>query len=328
MDSYIVRVTATRTNPSEMATTTLTVTIEDINDNTPRFIDSKNAVIFVRENTPASTVITRVNATDADIGVNGQIRYNIVNAPLTLPFRINNTSGEIGVMGNIDFEVTQMFILRVLASDSGTPSRFATRDYIVNITNVNDNYPQFAALAYFGEVYAGAPDNYRVHHVVLRVSDADDPQNMQRISFQISIPPSAGRGITGYNLEVTDHEPYYVVAVSIPDSAQSQLLEFTIEVTDEGELSSSVPLYLSIFTTENLIGFVLNGVDIQEFLSCTNIRTSLCEFRVAVTKFIERFPSINGLVSFYNDSVQVSPEDTQRYVCVAIYFSAATLWKL
>ena len=260
VDSYIVRVTATRTNPAEIATTSLTVTIEDINDNNPRFIDSNNAVIFVRENTPASTVITRVNATDADIGVNGQIRYNILNSLLTLPFRIDDTSGEIRVVGNIDFEVTQMFILRVQASDSGTPSLFATRDYIVNITNVNDNYPQFAAPAYFGEVYAGAPDNYRVHHVVLMVSDADDPQNMQQISFQISIPPSTGGGITGYNLEVSDREPYYVVAVSIPDSAQSQLLEFRIEVTDEGGLSSSVPLYLSIFTTENLICFVLDGI--------------------------------------------------------------------
>ena len=217
-------------------------------------------------------------------------------------------------MGNIDFEVTQMFILRVQASDSGTPSRSATRDYIVNITNMNDNYPQFAAPAYFGEVYAGALDNYRVHHIVLRVSDADDPQNMQQISFQISIPPSTGGGITGYNLEVSDREPYYVVAVSIPDSAQSQLLEFRIEVTDEGGLSSSVPLYLSIFTTENLIGFVLNGVDIQEFLSCTNIRTSLCELRVAVAEFIEGLPTINNLVSFYNNSVQRSQEDTQRYI--------------
>ena len=188
-------------------------------------------------------------------------------------------------------------------------------------TNVNDNYPQFAAPAYFGEVYAGAPDNYRVHHIVLRVSDSDDPYNMQQISFQISIPPITGTEITGYNLQVSDREPYYVVAVSIPDSAQSQLLEFMIEVTDEGGLSSSVPLYLSIFTAENLICFILDGVDIQDFLSCTNRRTSLCEFRVAVTEFIGGLPSINGLVSFYNDSVQVSPEDTQTYVCVTIVFA-------
>ena len=320
VDSYTVQVTATRTDPSETATTTLTINIDDINDNTPRFVDSRDVVIFVRENTPASTVITRVNATDADIGLNGQIQYIIVNSPLTLPFRINGTSGEIRVVGNIDYEMTQMFILRVQISDSN-PSHSATRDYTVNVTNVNDNYPQFAAPAYFGEVYAGAPDNYRVHHIVLRVSDSDDPHNMQQIYFQISIPPSTGTGITGYNLQVSDREPYYVVAVSIPDSAQSQLLEFMIEVTDEGGLSSSVPLYLSIFTAENLICFILDGVDIQDFLSCTNMRTSLCEFRVAVAEFIGGLPSINGLVSFYNDSVQVSPEDTQTYVCVTIVFA-------
>ena len=107
-----------------------TVCIKHSN-NLQTHIDSNNAVIFVHENTPASTVITRVNATDADIGVNDQIRYNILNSPLPLPFRINNTSCEITVVRNIDFEVRQMFILRVQASDSGTPIRSATRDYTV-----------------------------------------------------------------------------------------------------------------------------------------------------------------------------------------------------
>ena len=124
-------------------------------NNLQTHIDSNITVIFVHENTPASTVITRVNATDADIGVNGQIRYNILNSSLTLPFRINNTSGEIRVVGNIDFEVTQMFILRVQASDSGTPIRSATRDYTVNITNMNDNSPQFAAPTYLPAQLAG-----------------------------------------------------------------------------------------------------------------------------------------------------------------------------
>lgn len=80
--------------------------------------------------------------------IDSQIRYNILNSSLTLLFRINNTSGEIRVVRNIDFEVTQMFILRVQASDSGTPIRSATHDYTMNITNMNDNSLQFAAPAY------------------------------------------------------------------------------------------------------------------------------------------------------------------------------------
>jgi len=259
---------------------------------------------------PTSTVISRANATDADIGSNAELQFRFVSRPSDLPFNIDLSTGVISTAGVIDYEVTQRFTLRVQVRDSGTPQRSATNVYYVNVTNENDNYPRFEAPAYFGEVYAGAPNNYSVHHTIIRVSDADDPQNQQQISFQISIP--TGTGLTGYELQVADREPHYVVAVSIPDSASSQLLEFRVRVTDEGGLTSEVPLYLSIFTAENLIGFVLDGVNLQDFLSCENDDTSGCRFRDTVADVVGGLSSINAFVSFYNDSVQVSTEDTQK----------------
>jgi len=258
VDRYTVRVTATRPNPSETATTTLTVDILDVNDHPPVFTDDSGTVIVVLENTPSSTVISRANATDADIGSNAELQFSFVDHPANLPFNIDPSTGVISTAEVIDYEVTQSFTLTVQVSDSGTPQLSAINVYYVNVTNENDNHPQFEALAYFGEVYAGAPNNYHVHHTIIRVSDKDDPQNQQQFSFQISIP--TGTGLTGYDLQVADREPYYVVAVSIPDSARSQLLEFRVRVTDEGGLTSEVPLYLSIFTSENLIGFVVDGV--------------------------------------------------------------------
>lgn len=310
VDRYTVRVTATRPNPSETATTTLTVDILDYNDHPPVFTDDSGTVIVVHENTPSSTVISRANATDADIGSNDELQFSFVSRPPDLPFNIDPSTGVISTAGVIDYEVTQRFTLRVQVSDSGTPQHSATNVYYVNVTNENDNHPQFEARAYFGEVYAGAPNNYRVHHTIIRVTDADDPQNQQQISFEISIP--TGTGLTGYELQVADREPYYVVAVSIPDSARSQLLEFRVRVTDEGGLTSEVPLYLSIFTSENLIRFVLDGVDLQDFLSCENDGTSGCRFRNTVADVVGRLSSVNAFVSFYNDSVQVSTEDTQK----------------
>ena len=309
VDRYTVQVTATRADRSETATTTLTVDILDYNDNSPVFTDGNGAVVVIPENIPASTSISRANATDADIGSNSELQFSFT--PPNLPFSIDPSSGVISTAGVIDYEVTQRFTLTVQVRDLGSPGRSAPPNvYYINVTNENDNYPQFEAGAYFGEVYAGAPDNYRVHHTIIRVSDADDPQNQQQISFQISIP--TGTGITGYNLQVADREPYYVVAVSIPDSARSQLLEFRIRVTDEGGLDSEVPLYLSIFTSENVIGFVLDGVRLQDFLSCEDPRTSGCEFRNSVADFVGDLSSVQNFVSFYNDSVRVSADDIQK----------------
>jgi len=63
---------------------------------------------------------------------------------------------------------------------------------------------------------------------------------------------------------------------------------------------------------ENLIGFVVDGVNLQDFLSCENDGTSGCRFRNTVADVVGGLSSINAFVSFYNDSVQVSTEDTQK----------------
>lgn len=51
----------------------------------------------IKENTPIGTELTRINATDKDIGLNGKIHYSISNG---LPssswmdyFRINDSTG-------------------------------------------------------------------------------------------------------------------------------------------------------------------------------------------------------------------------------------------
>ena len=306
VEAYTIQVTAMRPadpltqRPDETATTTLLVTVQDFNDNIPVFTDVTKVVV-VRENSPSQTVIGKVNATDADAGNNGIVDFSFVNPPVDLPFIIN-TNGEIVVGGTVDYEMHQTFSLTVRARDHGTPATSAIAIYTINVTNVNDNFPQFAAPAYFGEVYAGAPDNYHIHHVVLEVTDSDDEQGQQQISFEIFLP--AGSGRTGYELQVTDRQPYYIVAVSIPNSAQTEIIEFTIEVTDEGGMTTPVRLYLSVFTSNYLIPFTLNGVTEDEFLSCADQETSVCAFTETFSDVISDL--LDADTAFYNDSVRES----------------------
>jgi len=79
--------------------TLIVVNVIDSNDNKPTFVGGPTFEVSVVENTPPGTVIIRLEASDADEGPNGQVRYSF--APSTLNsasaqvFSIRNDTGEI-----------------------------------------------------------------------------------------------------------------------------------------------------------------------------------------------------------------------------------------
>ena len=314
VDEYTIQVKAMRpadamtSRPAETGTATLTIQVLDVNDNDPVFTDAEGTEFIINENPTFGEVVGTSNAMDADIGDNARLHFSI--SETALPFSIDSTSGVMTVSGDVDYEIAQSYLLTVVVRDSApivSMRRSASLEYTITVINENDNIPEFSADAYFGEVYGGAPANYRVHHTLITVSDADDPNNEQQISFSISMPP--GSGLIGYELQVTDQEPYYVIAVSIPDSAPTGLVEFRLVVSD-GELEQEVPLYLSIFTSEHLLRFSLVSVTREDFLSCADPVTSVCAFRERLSEIVSE--ELRNTVGYYNDSVVVSPDDTQR----------------
>lgn len=66
--------------PGRSTTATIVVTVADINDHAPE-LPSDVIHVSVVENNPPRTVLTTVNATDRDVGVNAQLRYSIEPEP-------------------------------------------------------------------------------------------------------------------------------------------------------------------------------------------------------------------------------------------------------
>ena len=309
VDRYTVTVRATRLDPAEETTTELVINIVDENDNNPQFIDGDDPVIMVMENIASQTVISQINVTDADINENGQVRLTFDPPLPTIPFSLNAETGELRVIGTIDYEEQQSFSLTILAMDSGSQPRSSVATYIVQVMNQNDRFPEFSALAYFGEVYAGATSNDLVNHVVLSVTDADDVNNEQQLTFEIR-SSTIGENV-GYMFQVVQGPPYYVQVIDLPEveDVSSKLLSLSVVVSD-GKLSSNVPLYISIYTTNNLISFDLGGVSKQQLESCAVAELSLCEFLDVLDIVFGEESSGSTTVSFYNHSVVISPDDT------------------
>ncbi|XP_046573466.1 cadherin EGF LAG seven-pass G-type receptor 2-like [Haliotis rubra] len=142
----IVRARDVATNASDLAE--ITVTIDDINDNTPRFLTIPAQHVFsVLENT-MDKFVGRIRAEDRDAGENGAITYSIESQTPRTHFSVNPGTGSITVSGDLDREMFSNYSLTIKATDNADVPRTATTQATIHIMDVNDNPPTFTETSY------------------------------------------------------------------------------------------------------------------------------------------------------------------------------------
>jgi hypothetical protein len=159
----------------------LEVRVLDANDNEPKF-ENGTYEVFVTENTPISTTIARVKASDPDEGPNGKVVYKF--KPQTLHehgdlFAIEENTGAIYVKGHLDYEVGILYVLDVIAQDEGPDSHPSQTTVVVRIQDTNDNAPDIKVNTLTATGEAEVPENARVGTFVAHVSvdDLDTKDN-------------------------------------------------------------------------------------------------------------------------------------------------------
>lgn len=135
--------------PAAKTDCSVRINITDANDNAPNITNTVTTV-SIAENSPVNTEILDVEATDADVGGNGKIEYEIVGGNVKDAFEIDRESGVITTKGDIDRETIAEYTLTVQASDKGSPSLFSTKDFVVKVTDLDDNAPVFKPSIYVG----------------------------------------------------------------------------------------------------------------------------------------------------------------------------------
>ncbi|XP_052364298.1 protocadherin alpha-8-like isoform X37 [Oncorhynchus keta] len=131
-------------NPPKSGLLNITVIVLDTNDNRPVFNQDIYSV-SLKENSPIGTIVTTVNASDADAGLNGAIEYSLgraVKRKVYDIFQLDSITGEIKVKGEVDFEENEFYRLNVQASDKGQPPLTVDCRVIIKVVDVNDNKPE------------------------------------------------------------------------------------------------------------------------------------------------------------------------------------------
>ncbi|KAM4592810.1 cadherin-8 isoform 1-T2 [Odontesthes bonariensis] len=160
-------------------TTTVTVTLTDINDNPPKF--SKSLYEFViTEDLPIGKMGGKVKANDRDIGENAKSTYSIIEGDEQGAFEIvTDTQTQEGILRlkkPLDYESKRAYTLKVEAtnirtepSSSGPFKDTATMKIVVEDS---DEPPVFSKPVYLLEVNENAPINTVIGTVTARDPDA------------------------------------------------------------------------------------------------------------------------------------------------------------
>ncbi len=223
--------------PPRSGTVKIHVTVLDANDNVPVFTESMYKASVV-ENAVRGTLITKVSASDADEGYNGNVTYSFthIGEDAAHLFEINVHTGEVILTGNLDFESIQHYEINLQAKD---PGGFAgASKLVIDILDVNDNSPVITMTSLSGKIQEDSPPGTVV--ALISVQDLDSGKNGQvRLTLEQNYP---------FTIKPSPRK-YYTLITDVPlDREKVSRFNLTLVASDEGSpsLFSKKTIYLDI----------------------------------------------------------------------------------
>ncbi|PAA80993.1 hypothetical protein BOX15_Mlig024261g1 [Macrostomum lignano] len=123
----------------------LIVRVRDRNDNAP--IVTPDAWPAVPDTLPVGGRVGKVTATDADSGENGRLTYSITGDRKSMEaFVINETTGEVRLHRRLNARSHLQYVIQVLVSDNGAPSRQTVTSFPLSVRDANDHAPNISIL--------------------------------------------------------------------------------------------------------------------------------------------------------------------------------------
>ena len=226
----------------------LTVTITDANDETPQFtVPVYNAV--VSESVNSGSTVIRVTATDRDAGMNGEVRYSLVDQ--LAAFSIDPSSGTITTTNTLNREAFANFVLNVSATDqAGNSAKSSFAEVRIKVLDENDNDPMTTMSVSFS-LPESTPVGSELH--VLAVTDTDEGANgalTYRIQSgnddsTISIDPWSGAITLQRSLDFETNSADYVLLVLLQDLGTPPRSTFSFVTFTQEDSNDNYPIFTS-----------------------------------------------------------------------------------
>lgn len=144
-DSYrVVIVASDGGNPKKFGALAVNISVTDINDNAPVFVE-KSYNITVRENITVDSTVLQLSATDKDIGENGRVTFrfakNQLDAQVNDLFRLTPDLGELKLKSRLVYSSDRSYRIIAEAVDNGAQPQATQVIITVHVIDVGNNRP-------------------------------------------------------------------------------------------------------------------------------------------------------------------------------------------
>ncbi|KAA0719256.1 Cadherin-18 Cadherin-14 [Triplophysa tibetana] len=161
--------------------TTVNITLTDVNDNPPRF-PQKNYQLYVPESAQVGKAVGKIKANDEDLGINAEMTYKITNEEGAAMFSISTDSdkkeGVISLKKPLDYEKKKAYSLNIEGVNTHLDHRFSYLGPFKDTTTLKliigdvDEAPVFTMDYYIMDVYENAPVETEVGMVTAQDPDS------------------------------------------------------------------------------------------------------------------------------------------------------------
>ena len=238
----------------ESSSSTISISVTDVNDNSPYCNPSVYVVTF-SEDTGTGTQIAKLNCNDTDSASNAELSYDIISVnSLQSDGKFSvNSEGSIILESPLDFEAMQSYNIIVGVTDNGVQKLSASATIKLDISDINEFDPVFDEAAYEVNVVENTIGNIPIGQV--RATDRD-VNNIVQYSIQSN---------NDYlDIDVKSGDIFVVSSVDFESFPEPKSFEVTVVATDDGDVpgprSTSVTVTVSIVDTNDGIPFFSQSV--------------------------------------------------------------------
>lgn len=203
------------------------------------------------EDQPAGTLVAVVSA--ASIRAE-PVSFYLASGNFEDIFHVEQFSGELTVENPLDYENKKEFTLLIEARDSGSPPYSSFAEIHINISDVNDNSPQFTQAEYRCEVYENSPPSW-VCEVLAIDADSGSYSQVQynitdgNINHFFTIDPESALLSTTASLD-RENIPEFNLTVEAMEPSNHLHKDTTTVIVVVLDRNDNAPRFSQIFFTE------------------------------------------------------------------------------
>lgn len=284
-ETYSLTVTAMdRGAPRLNSSTTVSVTVLDINDNDPVF-HSLEYYVQVSENNRLNTLLVLVSAQDLDHGSNGTVRYDIISGNNKGLFRLDSQLGTLETDGTLDYEDETKHTLTVQASDGGGPDNRRVSFAVIFITvidendhlpffrfptincSVAENLPAFTSVCVVHAIDQDAGNFGLLTYSLLTSCFMDYGSGSQDTSEAFTVDPDTGEIHTRqiFDYERTSEYCFVVEAIDKGEQAATVRVQVYVDGVDEFSPMFTQKIYFFTLPENAIVGQSIGHVTAMDY---------------------------------------------------------------